>query len=85
MCLSKIYHPNIYYSGKVCLNILKVDWKPSTVIAGIYFLFTDPNPTDPLNHDAATVMRANPNTFVANFKKSLKGGYQFGQDFPRFT
>jgi ubiquitin-conjugating enzyme E2 M len=89
VCNTKIYHPNIDLKGNVCLNILKDDWKPtlnlSTVIAGIYFLFTDPNPNDPLNHDAATVMRDNPDQFVLNIKKSLRGGYLFGEEFPRFT
>jgi ubiquitin-conjugating enzyme E2 M len=88
MCNTKIYHPNIDLKGNVCLNILKNDWKPtlniSTVIAGLYFLFTDPNPNDPLNHDAATIMRDTPDLFVQNVKKSLKGGFVFGEEFPKF-
>lgn len=88
-CNTRIYHPNIDLKGNVCLNILREDWKPtlniSTVIAGIYFLFTDPNPNDPLNHDAAEVMRDNLNQFIQNVKKSLKGGSQYGEDFPKFT
>lgn len=61
----QIYHPNINLDGKVCLNILREDWKPvldlSAVIYGIIYLFYEPNPDDPLNHGApraARVVRA---------------------------
>jgi len=88
-CDTQIYHPNIDFQGNVCLNILKEDWKPTlsmaTVIASVYFLFYDPNPKDPLNHEAAELMRDNRESFVANVKKTLKGGKHFGQDFVKFN
>ena len=89
LCKTKIYHPNIDYNGNVCLNMLKEDWTPifnvNAVIAGVYYLFVVPNPNDPLNHDVAKIMRDDQNLFAENVKRTLRGGYQFGQDFPKFT
>ena len=66
-CGTQIYHPNIDLMGNVCLNILRDDWKPvlgiNAVILGLIFLFIEPNPNDPLNHEAAQLMRDNPAKF----------------------
>lgn len=36
-------------------------------------LFLEPNPDDPLNHEAADLMVKNRSQFEANVKKSLSG------------
>ncbi|KAI3847253.1 hypothetical protein MKW92_031235 [Papaver armeniacum] len=64
--------------GNVCLNILREDGKPvlnlNTVIYGLNFLFTHPNHEDPLNHEAAAVLRDDPKTFEANVHRAMTGG-----------
>ncbi len=66
-CDTPVYHPNIDTDGNVCLNILRADWKPvldiGNVIMGLIFLFLEPNPNDPLNHEAAAEFRENLNRF----------------------
>ncbi|XP_044469306.1 NEDD8-conjugating enzyme Ubc12-like isoform X2 [Mangifera indica] len=78
-CKTKIFHPNIDLEGNVCLNVLREDWKPvlniNTIIYGLYHLFTEPNCEDPLNHEAADMLRDQPNVFEANVRRALEGGY----------
>jgi ubiquitin-conjugating enzyme E2 M len=77
-CTTKVYHPNIDLDGNVCLNILREDWKPvlsiSSCIFGLHHLFLDPNHDDPLNKEAAEVLRDNPRQFEANVRRSVAGG-----------
>lgn len=78
-CTNKIYHPNIDLKGNVCLNILREDWKPvldiNAVIYGLIHLFEEPNPNDPLNHDAAEEFRRDARTFERTVKRTLRGAY----------
>lgn len=89
LCKTKVYHPNIDFDGNVCLNILREGWKPvfdlNTVIFGLTFLFHNPNPDDPLNHDAAALMRDNRAAFERNVQRSLRGYSVEGQSFPRLV
>eukprot|EP00922_Rhytidocystis_sp_ex-Travisia-forbesii_P059140 GHVS01087631.1.p1 GENE.GHVS01087631.1~~GHVS01087631.1.p1 ORF type:complete len:192 (-),score=37.91 GHVS01087631.1:105-680(-) len=76
-CSPKIFHPNIDLEGNVCLNILREDWRPvlsvATVVLGLLHLLLEPNPNDPLNHDAAWLLRQDENEFGRQVANSLRG------------
>ena len=86
-CDTPVYHPNIDTEGNVCLNILRADWKPvldiGNVIMGLIFLFLEPNPNDPLNHEAAAEFRENQQRFKQNVARSLRGETVNGIRYPR--
>mmetsp|Transcript_22693 Transcript_22693/g.52934 ORF Transcript_22693/g.52934 Transcript_22693/m.52934 type:complete len:184 (+) Transcript_22693:13-564(+) len=78
LCTTRVYHPNIDTDGKVCLNILREDWRPvldiNVVINGLLFLFLEPNPEDPLNKEAAELLRTNKSAFAQTVQRSMRGG-----------
>ena len=86
-CETLVYHPNIDLDGNVCLNILREDWKPilsiSAVIYGLLHLFLEPNPNDPLNQEAAEVLKINKPEFSRIVMRTLRGGTHQDRAFPR--
>lgn len=74
--ITRIWHPNISENGEVCLSMLKESYNPTisigNLIAGLQFLFCEPNPQSPLNNDAALQMRQDQQAFEAKVKDYIQ-------------
>ncbi|KAF1736540.1 Ubiquitin-conjugating enzyme E2 [Beauveria bassiana] len=55
--VTPIYHPNVDFSGRICLDILKDKWTAAyniqTVLLSLQSLLGEPNNSSPLNGEAA--------------------------------
>lgn len=75
-CETRIFHPNIDQDGNVCLNILREDWKPvltiNSIIYGLLHLFYEPNPEDPLNKEAAELLKNDRRQFELNVRRYVR-------------
>ncbi|SCZ88742.1 BZ3500_MvSof-1268-A1-R1_Chr2-1g04606 [Microbotryum saponariae] len=61
--VSKMFHPNVYASGELCLDILQNRWSPTydvaAILTSVQSLLNDPNPNSPANAEAAQLFREN--------------------------
>nr|CAG4636624.1 EOG090X0GZZ [Eubosmina coregoni] len=61
--VSKMFHPNVYADGGICLDILQNRWSPtydvSAILTSIQSLLSDPNPNSPANSMAAQLYKEN--------------------------
>jgi len=85
---SKIFHPNIYSDGKVCISILhegndqtgyeqdterwSVMQNVQSIFLSIISILDDPNDESPANIDAAKLWRENKDAYIKRIKLDMK-------------
>lgn len=72
----KVFHPNIYDDGMVCLDLLSTNWKPTLTILdilnGLRNLLEYPNPGSPANCTAGTIFSKNKKEYEKKVKANIK-------------
>ncbi|KAJ3513660.1 hypothetical protein NM208_g15153 [Fusarium decemcellulare] len=76
--VNRIFHPNIdELSGSVCLDVINQTWSPMFDMINIFEVFLPqllryPNPTDPLNGEAAALLIREPKSYEAKVKEYVQ-------------
>ena len=85
---TKLFHPNVYDNGKLCISILHKGndvsgyeheierWRPiqnvRTIFLSIISLLSDPNPDSAANVDAAKLLRSDPKAYYLKIRQEMK-------------
>jgi len=85
--VNRLFHPNVdEMSGSVCLDVINQTWSPMYDLINIFEVFlpqllTYPNPTDPLNGDAAALQMREPDRYQQKVREYVQK-YAKPEDFP---
>ncbi|KAH9496012.1 Ubiquitin-conjugating enzyme E2 A [Bulinus truncatus] len=79
--ISKMFHPNVYADGSICLDILQNRWSPtydvSAILTSIQSLLDEPNPNSPANNLAAKLYQENRREYEKKVKVVVEESWTF--------
>uniref|UniRef100_A0AC35GEM4 UBC core domain-containing protein n=1 Tax=Panagrolaimus sp. PS1159 TaxID=55785 RepID=A0AC35GEM4_9BILA len=77
--ISKMFHPNIYNDGSICLDILQNRWSPtydvSAVLTSVQSLLDEPNPNSPANATAAEMYQSNRREYERRVQETVESSW----------
>jgi len=78
---TKVFHPNVYHSGDICLDILQKKWSSQynvgSILMSIQALLCDPNPDSPANPEAARLFSDEKAEYLKRVKNSVENSWLY--------
>ncbi|KAK7678390.1 Ubiquitin-conjugating enzyme E2 2 [Cerrena zonata] len=82
--ISKMFHPNVYASGELCLDILQNRWSPtydvSSILTSIQSLLNDPNISSPANVEAANLYKDHRSQYIKRVRDTVETSWNEDDD-----
>ncbi|BCR82644.1 E2 ubiquitin-conjugating protein RAD6 [Aspergillus chevalieri] len=78
--ISQMFHPNVYGTGELCLDILQNRWSPTydvaAILTSIQSLLNDPNTSSPANVEASNLYKDNRKEYVKRVRETVEKSWE---------
>ncbi|KAJ4402862.1 Ubiquitin-conjugating enzyme E2 2 [Didymella pomorum] len=78
--ISQMFHPNVYGTGELCLDILQNRWSPTydvaAILTSIQSLLNDPNTSSPANVEASNLYKENRKEYTKRVRETVEKSWE---------
>jgi ubiquitin-conjugating enzyme E2 A len=78
--VSQMFHPNVYGTGELCLDILQNRWSPTydvaAILTSIQSLLNDPNTSSPANVEASNLYKDNRKEYTKRVRETVEKSWE---------